>query len=231
MFFKYKSDVTDFADRIYKYSRENIITVLIRHSIREEIVDRDSLSNAQLTAEGKKLAYEFGRLLPKDRVIRIFHSPINRCRETAKLIYQGVHNDGGSGLMIGELDFLGGRYILKRHLILDLFTDLGVPEFVEKWFRGGFDRTIIHPPKRARNEMLNSILQCNQNNSNEIDLHVSHDLNIILFKSMLSDVLSEDFKWPDFMEGVIFKKMGKELILCVKDKEKILHDFNFYNEI
>ena len=226
-----KWDINDFADKIYKYSRNNIITVLLRHSIREEIIDRDSLRNAQLTTEGKKLAYEFGRLLPKDRLIRIFHSPITRCKGTAELICRGVRNNGGSGLMIGELDFLGGTYILKSHLFLDLVTDLGVSGFVEKWFKGGFDKTIIHPPKRARNDMLNSIIQCNQNNSNEIDLHVSHDLNIILFKGLLCDVLSEDFKWPEFMEGVIFKKKDQELILCVKDKEKIIHDFNFHNKI
>ena len=225
-----KWNINDFADRIYRHSRNNIITVLLRHSIREEIIDRNSLRNAQLTTEGKKLAYEFGGLLPKDRLIRIFHSPISRCKDTAELIYRGIRHNNGSGLMIGEQDFLGGTYILKGHLIFDLFTDLGVSGFVEKWFRGGFDETILHPPKRARNDMLNSIIQCNQNNQKEIDLHVSHDLNIILFKSLMSDVLSEDFKWPEFMEGVIFKKKDKELILCVKDKEKIIHNFIFTNK-
>ncbi len=219
-----KLDINEFADRIYEYSRSNIISVLLRHSIRENIINRDSLRNAQLTPEGEKLAYEFGKLLPKDRLIRIFHSPISRCKDTAELIYQGIRDSHGSGLMIGERDFLGGTYILKGHLIFDLFTDHGVSGFVEKWFRGGFDKTILHPPKRARNDMINSLIQCNQNNSKEIDLHVSHDLNIILFKAVLFDVFSEDFKWPEFMEGVIFKKKDKDLILCVKDKEKIIHN-------
>ncbi|MFX0133890.1 MAG: histidine phosphatase family protein [Candidatus Hodarchaeota archaeon] len=226
-----KWDINDFAERIYKYSRNNIISVLLRHSIREEIIDRDSLRNAQLTNEGEKLAYEFGKLLPKDRLIRIFHSPISRCKDTAELICQGIRDNHGSALMIGERDFLGGTYILKGHLIFDLFTDLGVSGFVEKWFRGGFDKTILHPPKRARNDMINSLIQCNQNNSKEIDLHVSHDLNIILFKAVLFNVLSEDFKWPEFMEGIIFKKIDNELILYVEDKEKVIHNFNFYNEI
>ena len=216
-------DIHKFADKIYNYSRNNIISVVLRHSIREEISDTKSIRAAPLTNEGRELAYEFGELLPKDRFIRIFHSSVQRCKETAELIYQGFRNNNGSGSVIGEQKLLGGFFMLNRDLALDIMFDLGGSGFIEEWFKERIDRTIMGSPKKATNDMINSIIGCNRNNLKEIDIHVSHDINIILLKALLFDVLSEDFRWPGFMEGVILKKENRQITVYIEDKEKIIY--------
>jgi len=217
-----KWNIYDFSDWILKYSRDSTISVLLRHSIREKITDRESLQYAPLTTEGKKLAIEFGQLLPKDRTIRIFYSPILRCKETAQCVYKGVIQNRGSALIIGEKYFLGGTFIIKPELVIDMLTDLGVSRFVDQWFNRQLDKNVLIPPDMARKDLLNSIIQCNQNNHGEINIHISHDLNVILFKSLVYDVSTKDFRWPDYMEGVIFKKKNNQVILCLENKEKII---------
>ena len=198
--------------------------MVLRHSIREEISDTKSIRVAPLTNEGRELAYKFGKLLPNDRFIRIFHSSVQRCKDTAELIYQGFRHNKGSGLIIGEQKFLGGFYMLKREQVLDIMWDLGGSGFIEKWFQERIDGTIImSPPKKATNEMINSIIQCNRNNLKEINIHISHDINLILLIDLLYNVLSEDFRWPEYMAGVIIKKENIQITACMEDKEKIIY--------
>ena len=218
----FKQNIRNLSEKILDYSRNNIISVVLRHSIREEISDKASIRGALLTNEGKKLAYEFGTLLPKDRFIRIFHSPISRCKETAESIYEGILNNDGSCSIIGEQNFLAGAYVYEREAFINILFGLSGSEFINEWFKGRINRNILEPPTMARYGILKYLFQSNQKNINEIDIHISHDLNLILLKSFLLDVLSKDFRWPDYMEGVIFKRDEKKMILCVEDKEKII---------
>lgn len=216
-----KNDIYHLSKKIHCYSRNNSIAVVLRHSIREEIIDARISHEISLTNKGKKLAFEFGTLLPADRRILIFHSPVPRCKETGELILKGVKNNNAHGLIIGERNLLGCPFMLKPDLALGMVNSLGGPDFIKEWLNGRIDQTIMEPSFKARNEIIHSIVQCGEeNNTTDINIHISHDWNVILLMTMLYDLKFETFHWPDYMEGVIIKFGNEQITIYFRDREK-----------
>jgi len=81
----------------------NITNTFQRHSKREHIKNAVRHHLVKLTPEGKRLAQELGRALPKDRVLKIYFSPSIRTRQTAHYMRRGHVEAGGKA----------GRYLTK----------------------------------------------------------------------------------------------------------------------
>jgi hypothetical protein len=65
-------------------------SIIMRHSNRRyDLEGLQGEASFGLTNEGKELAYEFGKDLPTDSVMRLFSSFAARCIETAYLIEKG----------------------------------------------------------------------------------------------------------------------------------------------
>ncbi|MFX1312627.1 MAG: histidine phosphatase family protein, partial [Promethearchaeota archaeon] len=69
------------------FNSKNIL--ILRHSQRYEPKLADLNWYMELTSQGRKMARLFGMKLPKRRTIRLFHSPVKRCKETAQEIHEG----------------------------------------------------------------------------------------------------------------------------------------------
>ena len=73
-----------------KFPSRSKIIILMRHSQRYEpkLVNLNDLkvANMELTPLGQEIAEKFGERLPIERIIRLFHSLSNRCKETAEKI-------------------------------------------------------------------------------------------------------------------------------------------------
>ena len=76
--------------------------LMLRHSQRYEPKLTDVNQIMELTSQGRSIARLFGTKLPKNRKIRLFHSPVNRCKETAEQIHAGFREIGGEGIFKGE---------------------------------------------------------------------------------------------------------------------------------
>ncbi len=61
------------------------LSLLMRHSARTYDPDLPELENL-LTDEGRSLAHDFGRALPRDATLRGYTSPVRRCVETVEMI-------------------------------------------------------------------------------------------------------------------------------------------------
>ena len=112
-------------DNLDKFPAQSKITIIMRHSQRNEpkLVKESDLegANMELTPLGEEIAKIFGNYLPKNRAVRLFHSPRSRCKVTAEKIYQGFIELNGKGQFIGECKALYGIGI-NGQSYLDEFT-------------------------------------------------------------------------------------------------------------
>jgi len=89
-------------ENIDKFPKDSKIILILRHSHRNEPIIPEKVHKLRLTPQGHAIAIKFGESLPKDRPIRLFHSIIWRCEETALNIHEGFKSVGGESEMKGE---------------------------------------------------------------------------------------------------------------------------------
>ena len=70
------------------------VVLLMRHSAREYAEGVHDAKNP-LTEEGRALSLRFGENLPPNLLVRAYHSPVGRCRETAERMLSGYASKGG----------------------------------------------------------------------------------------------------------------------------------------
>jgi len=216
---EHKEKLKPFLDDIKKIKSNNI-AIIIRHSIREDYSSSKRMHEFFLTEEGKKLAFWFGKNLPKDRKIRIFHSPIKRCKDTAFFIKEGIESNGHRVELVEEkkiLDFVTNCE--KFELIIKKNPNV---KFIEKWFGREIDRDIIDYPENCLKKQMNEIISyMKKQNERTLNIYISHDGNIFIIRDFILKVKSKEY-WPDFLEGIIFSKEKNKIKLKWRNFEKII---------
>ena len=79
------------------------IILILRHSHRNNPTESERMHELKLTPQGHQIANIFGQRLPTTRTIRLFHSVVDRCQETAEDILTGFESVGGKGTLNGAL--------------------------------------------------------------------------------------------------------------------------------
>lgn len=184
---------------------------LVRHSRRESLREASVAAalEAQLTAEGRDLCGVFGEQLPRGRPVRLFHSPVSRCEDTAQLIGEAVRAAGGEAQMVGPLPQLGAPYLLKPTRAIDQFAEVGMAGFVRAWVAGEVPPEIVTPHRQAALELLATVLA---QRSEALDLHVTHDLTVVVLLGLVLPVGEPGFPWPGFLDGCVLT--GEDPLLC-----------------
>lgn len=180
------------------------IGVLIRHSVRERITSVENVLSMGLTTQGKKAAYAFGKVLPVDSPIQLFSSPVGRCRETAACIADGYRAVGGEAEALQIFDTLGPFYIKDQHTVFDMTDELGIVDFLRKWFEGRLDPKLMHPALEAAEMLLQVMLQAFRATDSRLQaLYISHDWNIFLLKEQYLGLRHEEYGDVHFLEGLV----------------------------
>ncbi|HVZ64027.1 MAG TPA: histidine phosphatase family protein [Lacunisphaera sp.] len=182
------------------------VAAVMRHAARHPIANPAEPTLAEITAEGAKAATEFGaRLAGFDR-LRLYHSPVKRCGQTAACIAEGA---GAAGLAV---ELAGAREQIGPDYILDLpaagrLTMLHGDHFVRLWVEGKIPATVIRPAREVATRQANFVAERLREpaaDGRRLDLHVSHDWNIIVLRELLLQVRHEDAGWLTFLDGVAF---------------------------
>jgi hypothetical protein len=191
------------------------IVLLMRHSAREYAPGKHDLLNP-LTDEGRDLARDMGKRLPKGLVVRGYTSPAERCVETAGLIMSGHEAAGGQILRNRIVEALGVFYVLDQMRMFMSMRDAGgIVSFLQHWFDGDVAQDILMPADlaamlvgRLAKEKLSQ-----SGDKPQLDLLVSHDFTLYTIKDQL---LKQDTKrYPDvhYLDGVaFFNRDGKTYI-------------------
>jgi broad specificity phosphatase PhoE len=170
-----------------------------------------------LTEKGKLDAFEMGRTIEGFERIRLFHSPAVRCRETAYAIAQGFSDRGGTVHGTIETPDLCAPY-LKDDRVLKEAERQG-HGFMRSWFIGQFDPDWISPTSEAADIVLAPLLQrMMEGEADQLDIHVSHDWEIMLLREELLGVRYEEAGWIDYLGSIHFS--GHENGFMVRDGDQ-----------
>lgn len=178
----------------------------LRHAEREPITDVSDPTKAEITETGAASAEGFGAQIRGFDCVRLFHSPVKRCRQTAECIARGVNANGGCAEIAGPENALGIDYILDRSEAGRLTLEHG-EHFVRLWFTGQVAPTVIEAAEKIAALKVDHLVRRLQEpcaRGRRLDLHVSHDWNIIILRELLLGVRHEDAAWLNFLDGVAF---------------------------
>ncbi|MBI2514169.1 MAG: histidine phosphatase family protein [Opitutae bacterium] len=181
------------------------VAAVMRHAARHPIADPQRPEIAELTTDGCAAAEAFGAQLGSFSRVRLFHSPVKRCQQTAECIARGVQVAGGSVELVGAHPALGIDYIRDLAEAGRLTVQHG-EHFVRLWFEGRVPPAVIDPiPALAALKLDFVRAQLAAAAPGSLDLHVSHDWNIIILREHLVGVRHEDAGWLTFLDGVTFR--------------------------
>jgi hypothetical protein len=178
----------------------------LRHAERFPIADPARPDDAQLTPTGHATAEQFGARLGAWAQVRLFHSPVKRCRQTAEGIARGAAIAGCTVEAVAPEAVLGVDYIVDVAEAGRL-TVLHGEHFVRLWLTGQVPSTVIRPAAEmvaAKLAYLGRRLQEPASDGVRLDLHVSHDWNILAVRELTLGVRHEDAGWLTFLDGLAF---------------------------
>ena len=121
---EWTNEARQIIDGLKKFPENSKIILILRHSHRNPQTSFENGQKTRLTSQGHAIAKKFGENLPCNRNIKIFHSIIWRCEETANNIHEGFKNIGGTGELKGHLEPLQSIGITDRDFFLNEFNNV-----------------------------------------------------------------------------------------------------------
>ncbi|MDW5562211.1 MAG: histidine phosphatase family protein [Methanomassiliicoccus sp.] len=181
--------------------------MIVRHAERHAVGDIGHSLEVGLTTKGREDSVAFGRSISGSRPVRLFHSPAVRCRETALGIAEGLRSNGHQVIFLEESPLLCAPY-LKDSRVLGDADRLG-HEFMRAWFDGRFDPRWLLPTSEAADMVLSQVIDgLSSASADHLDIHVSHDWEVVLLREELLGIRYEDAGWVDYLTGIAFTVTG-----------------------
>ncbi|MBY8987777.1 MAG: histidine phosphatase family protein [Candidatus Lokiarchaeota archaeon] len=199
-----------------KFPADSKMIVILRHSQRYEpkLVNENDLkgANMELTPLGQEFAKIFGGNLLKDRKVRLFHSPRNRCKVTAEKIYQGFKEVNGKGDIIGECNALHGIGINSKSY-LEEFNTYKDYQVILRYLAGVYSPD-LWPPAQPFYEKSGELIWSQIENISEggINIFITHDFHTMIFRFGWFG-LPPDERWVDYLGGFAFSIMEDHILL------------------
>jgi len=207
-------------DTIHSLPTNAAAAAFLRHAERFPILDSADPTLAEITPDGAVSAEAFGTRIRGFDWVRIFHSPVKRCRQTAECIARGISSTGCPVDIAGPEDALGVDYIVDL-MEAGRLTVLHGNHFVRLWFSGQVAPTVIRAAEQIAARKLTFLAQRLQEPSERgrrLDLHVSHDWNIIVLRELVCGVRHEEAGWLNFLDGVAFSSTAGELSAVYRER-------------
>lgn len=177
--------------------------VFIRHAERYPIIDVTSHAQVLLTPQGEADAVVTGSLLPPDRCVRLWHSRVRRCKQTAERIAEGFATAGGRVELAGELESLCGSFVRDSDGFSALTRQHGGNDFIRSWFDGCFDPAVIDPRDVAAARLLSVAQEAlGTSQPDSLNLLVTHDWEIMTMRETYLGVRHEDVGWAEYLDGL-----------------------------
>jgi len=193
------------------------IILVLRHSHRNNPTEFEKMHELKLTPQGHQIANLFGQRLPPSRTIRLFHSVVERCQETAEDILTGFESVGGKGTLNGTLTPLFYTGTAPK-FFLDVFKNESPLEFMYRWAVGFYSPDKITPFQSYCQNAANVIWKgINDAQKSGIDIHITHDIFLIALKYGWFG-LPPDQDWVPFLGGVAFVLNENDINLFDKDR-------------
>jgi broad specificity phosphatase PhoE len=199
-------------ENIDKFPVDSRLILILRHSHRNEPKPLENVNKLRLTPQGHAIAKKFGENLPKNRPIRLFHSIIWRCEETAENIHNGFQSVGGKSELKGVLEPLFDIGIQNRdfrdHLNYNHFR-----EILFRWSAGFYQPEDWTPFTTYCQQAAHLIWNHGNTQSNRsIDIFVTHDWHTMSLRYGWFGLPPDD-QWVRFLGGFIFSFEEDHILL------------------
>lgn len=199
-------------------NRGGPMSVVVRHAERNEVQSISHSLEVGLTDKGKEDSVRFGEAVRGSRAVRLFHSPAVRCRETAAGIAEGLRGNGHEVISIEESPLLCAPYLRDTCVLGD--ADRMGHGFMRAWFEGRFDPRWLLPTPEAADMVLSQVIAgLAASPADRLDIHVSHDWEVVLLREELLSVRYEDAGWVDYLTGLAFTRHGEGYIASASEGE------------
>jgi hypothetical protein len=193
----------DFKESLSLLPEDKAITLLTRHSIREQPENYNAHYQLPLTDEGRELAKHWGALQPFEH-FQLFSSPIGRCVDTAEHMKMGKTLPFESEVEVLSHLAEPGCFIKDRAVMQqvgEVFISEGPIRFLEGMLTGRFGEHIAMGERIAF--LLSQFQDTHNSNTKSLNIHVSHDTILAAFVySLLERNSFTEKDWPRMMEGV-----------------------------
>jgi hypothetical protein len=210
----------ELLDTLHSLPPQTHAAAFLRHAERHKILDASDPTLAEITEAGAAAAERLGARLTGFGCVRLFHSPVKRCRQTAECIARGLASRGVPAELVGPEDALGIDYILDLKEAGRL-TVLHGDHFVRLWFTGQVSEQVIERAEKIAAYKIDHLVRRLEEPCSigrRLDLHVSHDWNIIVLRELLVGVRHEEAAWLNFLDGVVFTPQGQGLRAMYRDR-------------
>jgi broad specificity phosphatase PhoE len=214
----------ELLDTIHTLKAHRTVAAVMRHAARHPIANPAEPTLAEITGEGATAAEAFGARIHGFDHLRLFHSPVKRCRQTAECIARGAIGAGLAVEVAGPREELGVDYIVDLAEAGRLTVKHG-DHFVRLWFTGQVPATVILPPQGLagrKTRYMAARLREPVAAGRRLDLHVSHDWNIIVLRELLLGVRHEEAGWLTFLDGVAFAGDADPLQAFYRERDVVV---------
>lgn len=198
------------------------VSIIMRHAERFDITTMKNALDALLTEKGKQDALELGKQLSLLEKVDLYHSPVERCRETAEKLQEGLTKEGAISEIRGHLLQLGGPYIVGPwQEVIAGIEQHGHDGFLRKWFSGTLSPELIKSLPDAAYEQA-EILSLQLDDSSRSCINVTHDWNIMILREHYFGLDHETVGMPDFMDGMVAWKERDGIVLCYQGQDVLV---------
>lgn len=209
---KWTTQARQIIEGLENFPDDSKIILILRHSQRDEPKELASLLKLRLTPEGHAIARKFGEELPKNRAIRLFHSVVWRCQETAENILSGFENIGGIGKMKGGFTPLFDLETAPNFFPNQL-KKFSAYQFFFRWVAGLYPPNIIIPLQKFSQRSAELIWKENKKAPDRnIDIHVTHDFLALALRFGWFGI-PPDEKWISYLGGFAFTILNDDVLL------------------
>ena len=211
------SEARQIIEGLKKFPDNSKIILLLRHSQRNEPEEFDVNADLNLTPEGRKIANVFGKNLPKDKSIRLFHSKADRCIDTAEEIFKGFKEIGGEAVLKGNLLPLY-RIGISMEVFMEENKKYDILEIFNRWSAGLYSPE-FWSPLIAYSQEATELMWVDIENAPErsLDIHVTHDLHLLALRFGWFGIPPSK-KWINYLGGFAFSFIDDKILLYNDNK-------------
>lgn len=181
------------------------ISLLTRHSLRENADQAIVSYRAPLTKEGVELARQWGSEITKP-IAGIYSSPVGRCVETANALLAGAREELNPKPESKQIDVQistilaePGCFVHDINPVGPQFLRIGPVDFFNRHINEAFEGLLS--PREGSCNLLN-YLRSTQAHAGSLVVHVTHDTILAAFiYHLIESERIDDELWPWMLEG------------------------------
>lgn len=227
--YSWTSQAIELLQSLHEIPPTESAILFIRHSHRNDGKTWDEIIHLLLTPEGMEGAKSFGEFLPRRPQFRIYYSQVQRCKQTAELIAQGLQENKQTVSVLEELKILG-EYLGDNKEIGRLFIR-DKRQFMNYWAANFYPADVIEPLTTYSRRTAEKVwLLHTSAQKGTIDIHVTHDTTIMGLEFGWCGLLRNTYsEWVDFLGGFIIQLRTEQIQLIINGKQYSMYYPYWFN--